>query len=305
MPIAASWTTPKRVRTGLWETLRVVLPAALLVSGAASGCLAPEVEHNEYECTPEDGLALYERRIEPLFADDHPASCNQCHLSGVDLELFVREDPCDTIGCLMQLGLVDFENVDNSLILTWIARAQPESELITEDVIAAEYDGFRQWLGYQARCGAAVCGTVSCPDYREPETCDVALEPFDEPTLDYTQGCSDRELEQLFGETVYRWRGRCFPCHFEANPHAPEEAPAWIYTQGGCNLSALETMRELERGNYLDLDDPESSRLLMKPLAESMGGLEHGGHDKFTGPGDPAYVAFLTWIEQYAACKNP
>jgi hypothetical protein len=96
---------------------------------------------------------LYQRKIAPLLATDRPKTCNQCHLSGIDLSLFVRDDMCETRACLLDLGLVDLENPDQSAVLGWIARAHPESELITQEVIDREYEAFQEFVEQIARCG--------------------------------------------------------------------------------------------------------------------------------------------------------
>lgn len=63
---------------------------------------------------------LYERRIAPLFQDERPQSCSQCHLTGLNLELFARETACESMACLVQRGLVNEQDPDASLLLSWI-----------------------------------------------------------------------------------------------------------------------------------------------------------------------------------------
>jgi hypothetical protein len=55
---------------------------------------------------------------------------------------------------------------------------------------------------------------------------------------------------------------------------------------------------------YVNVDDPPQSLLLLKPLAEAAGGVQHGGHDKFANQEDVAYRGFLAWIEHYAGCER-
>lgn len=69
-------------------------------------------------------------------------------------------------------------------------------------------------------------------------------------------------------------------------------------------VSSLATLRTIEESGYIDTDDPESSLLLLKPLAEFQGGLKHGGHDKFVKNGDAGYDAFLYFLERYGACAT-
>lgn len=83
-------------------------------------------------CTGDAAVELYTRKIEPILKDVHPTSCNQCHLSGIDLSLFVKDTPCQTMACMRQLGLVDLDEPALSKVLSWIKRAKPQSTLITQ-----------------------------------------------------------------------------------------------------------------------------------------------------------------------------
>lgn len=100
---------------------------------------------------------------------------------------------------------------------------------------------------------------------------------------------------------MYAWRDRCFPCHFDTSKI---DAPKWI-TTGECALASLQTMHTVRERGYIDTLDPTQSRLLLKPLSEDEGGVEHGGHAKFGDKEDPAYVDFLSWIEREAQCEHP
>lgn len=88
---------------------RSFLPAwALLLLACATGCRSTqELPDPPVACTGDGATELYTRKIEPILKDDHPTSCNQCHLSGIDLSIFVKDTPCQTMACMSQLGLVD------------------------------------------------------------------------------------------------------------------------------------------------------------------------------------------------------
>lgn len=259
-------------------------------------------------CEQTDPGKLFTRRIEPLLKDERPKSCNQCHLSGVDLRSFVRNDPCETMACLMDEGLVDLRSPEQSKILTWIERAEPDSDLITPDVIAEEYDGFLEWIEYSAACGSTVCPDASCGGAPDKTSCsnDTELQEVDLEELEAEDtGCSDLELETLFQQTVYQNRGRCYPCHYDyASGQLAGDPPAWVITRGSCNRASLETLREIQRLGLIDLDDPTRSSLLLKPLEEEVGGIPHGGDAKFHSLQDPGYRAFKLFIERYAACEQ-
>jgi hypothetical protein len=255
------------------------------------------------ECLSSVG-ELYDRRIAPLLATDRPKTCNQCHLSGVDLSLFVRDDMCETRACLFEKGLIDPENPDQSVVLTWIARAEPESDLITQDVIDEEYEGFREFVEKLASCGGESCAGVRCPLSASGEACGRAPEPTEPPLVPAGTGCDDLSLETAFRDTVYVFRDRCFPCHFSNQKLADAEAPRWIVVDGGCETGSLQTFHNVIEGGYADTTAPDQSLLLLKPLTTSGGGVVHGGGKKFHGTDDPSYVSFLSFLEHYAACAN-
>lgn len=240
---------------------------------------------------------LFTRRIAPLLASDRPKTCNTCHLSGVDLQLFVQETPCQTMACLDARGLVDLEDPRSSTVLQWISRADPASPLIDQGVIDEEYAAFLAWIEASAACGLCYTGATPCG---EPvaATCpadDPKNEPKDDPG-----DCSPLTRETLFRHRVYAWRDRCYPCHFDNQDFV---APKWI-ASGSCELGSLTTMRNVLNGGLVDLNDPANSLLLLKPLAESAGGVKHGGDDKFADVNDPAYIDFLAWISREAACTQ-
>jgi hypothetical protein len=280
----------------------VVLSAAVAASCAADGPSPEEIA--SAECLNDAGT-LYEKRIAPLLATDRPKSCNQCHLSGVDLNLFVRDDMCETRACLFELGLINRANPDDSLVLSWIQRAQPESDLITEQVIQEEYEGFREFVGQMARCGGESCQGVRCPQTASDAECGAADQPDDTaPVVPPDTGCDDLSLEKAFTDTVYVWRDRCFPCHFTSEKLADLEAPRWVDVEGGCVAGSLKTFHNIVESGYVNTKNPDRSFLLLKPLGLDNGGVEHGGGDKFHGPEDWGYVSFLSFLTHYSNCVN-
>ncbi|MBC8067565.1 MAG: hypothetical protein IAG13_04455 [Deltaproteobacteria bacterium] len=257
-------------------------------------------------CTIEDASAVFDERIAPLLASDHKSTCNECHLAGVDLDLYAQQDPCATMACMVESGIVDLDAPDESLVLDWILRAKPVSELITDDIIEDEAEAMQEWIEYSARCGASVCPPIDNPcGSTAVEPCEVppsssssGRKPYDDPG-----DCSDRSLEAGFAALVYSWRGRCYPCHFDSHEGAPEDAPRWIH-DGACDIGAVETLHNLiEQGN-LDAENPEQSLLLLKPISEELGGVMHGGHQKIASFEDPAYVDFLAWLQRWSACQQ-
>lgn len=246
----------------------------------------------------------FEERIQPLFEADQPNTCGQCHLSGVDLGMFARSSPCESMACLIENKLVDLDAPEKSKVLSFIGQAEPDSDLITDEVIQQEHDAFLEWIELEAKCRE--CSHSRCGDADAP-FCESAGEPGEYDPADDPGDCQDKTLEQLFLDTVYASRGRCSPCHFEKkedpfglNPPPPK----WIHQSGSCEAASLATLRHVERAGYINVDDPSKSLLILKPLSVDDGGLEHGGADKFHASDDPVYLNILYFVERYAECKN-
>jgi len=257
-----------------------------------AGCDTPEID---LVCTDEEQDVLYERYIEPLVTGGQPSSCNQCHLSGVDLSMYVRDTPCDSMACLAEQGMVDLEEPANSEILAQILLADPASPLIDREVIQREYDGFLAWIEWSASCQDCVCGEIEDP-------CGGATTTSPPTGVQTPLGgtCTEEELGASFEAKVWPWRDRCSSCHSPDGAGADDGAPAhWIVT--GTDRDPLYTMYAVIGASYIAYATPPDSLLLTKPLA---GIVDHGGGDKLDNTSDPAYVDILAWIEEYAACRE-
>jgi hypothetical protein len=271
---------------------------------ASAGCTASDTPSETGQpdpvCTPEAGLELYERRIAPLLADDRPSTCNQCHLSGIELSAYVQATPCETMACMAHQGIVDLEDPGASLVLAWIERAEPSGG-ITQQTIDSERDAMLEWIEHASACDGELCPPVDEPCGEPPDHTDCEIPPaaYEPPPFDDPGGCSDLTLELVWREKVYTWRGRCFPCHFDsqAGRFVDLDPPPWIVT-GDCNPAAL-----AERSGLLDPDEPLRSLLLTKPLEESLGGVEHGGGAKIHSVEEPTYVDFVYFLQRWAECQ--
>jgi hypothetical protein len=248
--------------------------------------------------------ALYEKRIAPLLAEDRPKSCNQCHLSGIDLALFAKGDPCDTMACMVEQGLVDLDQPEASVILTWIDRAAPQSEGITAQVLDEERQGFMEWIELTSACGT--CSTNPKPCGEGPSdwlSCDTIKDNSADEVMAADPGdCGDVTLERLFLDSFFPGRGRCYPCHFEGYPQV-DTAPKWIAI-GECESASLATFRNVIDAGYINVDDPVNSLWLLKPLDEALGGIEHGGDAKFHDTAEDAYRLMLYFSIRYAQCQK-
>ena len=257
----------------------------------AAACGTPEIDR---VCTEDAQDELFERYIEPLVTGGQPSSCNQCHLSGVDLSMYVRDTPCDSMACLVQMGMVNLEAPETSEVLAQIQLADPASPLIDGDVIAREYEGFLAWIEWSASCQDCVCGDIADP-------CGAATTTSPPTGVQTPLGgtCTEAELGASFEAKVWPWRDRCASCHSPVGAEADDGAPPhWIVAD--TEADPLYTMYAVIGAGYLDYDAPADSLLLTKPLA---GVVDHGGGDKLDSTSDPTYIDFLAWIEEYAACR--
>lgn len=257
----------------------------------------------ELACTPEAGLELYERRIAPLLEDDRPSTCNQCHLSGIDLALYLQDSPCATMQCMAEEGIVDLDAPEDSVVLSWIERAVPSGG-ITEQTIATERQAVLEWIEQVSACGGEMCEPVEQPCGQPPTEADCEFPPpvAESMGLDDPGDCSDLTLELVWREKVYSWRSRCYPCHFDSHDGDFGGAPRWIAT-GSCNSASLLTLHNAEEAGYLDPEDPMRSLLLTKPLDEASGGVEHGGGPKLHSAEEPTYLDYAYFVQRWADCQ--
>ncbi|HTQ02481.1 MAG TPA: hypothetical protein VMI54_01450 [Polyangiaceae bacterium] len=286
-----------------------VLVFAVIAAAFAASCSGGKDEavarEESAQCLSDAG-ALYQKKVAPVLASDQPQTCNECHLSGVDLNLFVRADMCETRACLVDLGLVDMQDPDDSKVLAWIEKAHPDSALITQDVIDQEYDAFKEFVEQIAKCGGEACPGVTCPATSDVQACGTPdQEPNGNIIVPPNTACDSPTIEATFRDTVYVWRDRCFPCHFASEPGVEPGAPPWIDDRNGCNPGSLETFHNVVSLGLVDSSDPTQSLILRKPLDISQGGVMHGGGSKFDGTDDPTYQSFLSFLEYWIGCGAP
>lgn len=231
----------------------------------------------------QSALAIFERRILPIFRAKSPSSCTECHLSGVDLKEYIHADQGKTFASLVGAGLVDVRKPQDSKILEFIARKPEKPGLVTEKVRKQEYDAFRAWLEVAVK---------------EPGL--LATKPGDErlgpvvPEAVIRHARTDRVLAS-FVDNVWAEAGRCTACH---SPDRNREQVA----KHGRRVSWIRlgdpeaTMRHMLDEGLIDPEAPEESLLLAKPTMQ----VEHGGGQKMV-VGDRAYKRFRRFIDDYAA----
>ncbi len=234
-------------------------------------------------------IQVFERRILPIFQSDQPSSCVQCHLAGVDLKNYIRPSSDDTFRSLRDQGLVDLDKPEQSKILALIKMRDtdnPGANLLHATTREAEAAAFAEWL-------KACCRDPKLRNASKLAKDELAKPARPDEVIRYAR--TDRLLE-LFERNIWGQRHRCMGCHAEGSAQNRKlvekdgEQVAWM------KKTAAETMTYLIRTKYLiDVENPEQSLLLRKPLKE----VEHGGGQKFL-KGDLGYKDFRAWLEDYA-----
>ena len=90
----------------------------------------------------DDTAPVFNSRIKPLLVESRPSSCNGCHLTGLDLEDFVRGSACQSMACLVERQLVDFSAPADSKILELIDRGIDDGEPATQRAAEVERAAF-------------------------------------------------------------------------------------------------------------------------------------------------------------------
>ena len=233
---------------------------------------------------------IFKERILPIFNSPEPASCVECHLSGVDLKNYILPTEAQTFANLRDLGLINLDTPADSKILEFIAM-KPEGESyakrIDPKVREAEFAAFSTWVRRAAADPKLRNAPAIEPDKRA--TPEFPVEVIRHARID--------SLLDSFERNIWALRFRCASCHDPNGPkfekHAKEhgaDVMAWLKAEG-----PAESMRYLMTSDLLDLEDPKNSELLLKPLDIS----DHGGGEKMR-LNDTDYVAFLAWIQDYA-----
>jgi len=241
-------------------------------------------KHRTIDSTPDlnASLAIFEKRILPIFRSAKPSSCSECHLSGVDLKEYIRPTQQQTFSSLVSAGLIDLQKPDDSKILQLISRRPEQPSLVTEEVRKEEYEAFRRWIR-----AAVVNPNLVADDNAESIGSELPIEVI-------RHSRRDRVLSS-FVENVWTEVTRCAACHSpdrnqkQVKEHG--EQVSWIKLRDP--QATLDYMLETD---LIDTDEAEKSLLLMKPTMQ----VEHGGGQKMV-VGDRTYKQFRRFIDDYAA----
>jgi hypothetical protein len=232
-----------------------------------------------------DGTAsdIFTRRILPLAKADKPSSCAECHAAGVDLSQYIKDDAAATFLALRSAGLVNVEQPEKSKLLEFIARAPEKGDPSIARLRSDELTAFRNWITAAAK--DSKLASASAPT--------TAIGPTLPPEV-IRHARRDRVLTS-FLENVWIERERCAGCHSsDKNQRVVKEHGehiSWIKPNDPAG-----TLATIIDHGLINLEDPDKSKILQKPLGE----VEHGGHVKFVR-GNRTDKQFRRFLHDYAA----
>src|SRR6185295_15067372 len=196
-----------------------------------------------------DANEIFTRRILPLAKADKPSSCVECHVAGVDLSQYIRDDAASTFVALRSAGLVNAEQPEKSKLLEFIARAPDKGDPVLAKVRAEELAAFRTWITAAAKDPAI----ASAPISKQPIGPAVPAEII-------RHARRDRVL-QSFVENIWIERERCAGCHSpEKNQRQVKQYGEYISWISPDDPSG--TLAKIIDHELINIDDPDKSKIL-------------------------------------------
>ncbi len=232
---------------------------------------------------------VFEKRILPIFQSPDPSSCVQCHLAGVDLKNYILPSHEQTFVSLRDQGLIDLDQPEKSKILALIQMGDGDkagAALILQKTRKAEYEAFADWVKRSA-------GDARLRNLPKLNPTEVA---GPKRPVEVIRHARQDHLLESFTNNVWSMRFRCMGCHTAGTAENKKlvekhgERVAWFKAEG-----PEATLAYLRSSKLIDVDKPERSLLLRKPLAE----VEHGGGKKIL-PGDEGYKSIRAFLDDYA-----
>lgn len=231
----------------------------------------------------ETALAVFRQRIEPIWKSPKPSSCSECHLSGVDLKDYLREDQAATFAALREAGLIDLEKPDDSKLLKFISRQPERPSLVTAKIRQQEFEALRAWIRLAVKDPTLLKAKANS---------DTALKL---PPVEVIRHTREDHVLQTFIDNVWSEVGRCAACHSpdrnaqQRKKHG--EKVSWIKPRDPAG-----TLAYMLEAKLIDVDSPEDSMLILKPTMQ----VPHGGGIKLE-IGDRTYKQFMAFLNDYGA----
>lgn len=243
-------------------------------------------------CDTAELSAMYTRYVEPFVSGSVASSCSACHMTGIDIGLYAQDTPCETMACMVDMGVVNLDNPSASTLLAQILLGESDSSVFN---VQAEHDAIEEWIEWSSQCHGEVCGAVESACQSGTGTPSTGVQPLGD--------CSETDLLAQFWDAVIIDRQRCVTCHSDfgesegtfgpcdsaddcmamqlclgGSCKAPGPATAPHFFEGGGGALSwnnpehralgLNTMYNFAALGLFDRDDPLASTAATKPLLE-------------------------------------
>jgi hypothetical protein len=322
----------------MWKTMRS--QHSLLLAGLglsyllASGCVGDadspiETTGSALVCNAAEGEVVFQELIQPLYADD---SCGDCHDGEtVNLGMWDMGSPCQTMACMAEKQLIDFDDIDESRVLEFIMFGMPEGG---GDIrVEREYDNFFEWIQWGQTCFADACGSI-------PNPCEMATGTGGSGAGGAGGGpgtggagagdggvwgnCKEQDVQGQFDALVYDSLTGCASCHSDCDPnYSPkaigcdpefDTAGRWYDAYGDKQTTLLDM---IGTAKMFDVNNVEKSEMVTKPIHQgeifspvinqTFVGVDHDGGQKLT-PGGPQFQErfddLVTFLDYFAGCHQ-
>jgi len=255
-------------------------------------CSGTDKQEDPPTCSAEDLDTTYTRYVEPFVSGAVESSCTECHMTGIDITMYTQDTPCQTLACMVDAGVVDLDNPDQSTLLDQIRMGTTASSVFD---VEDEADAFLAWFEWSSICHDEACGELESPCSSGTGASSTGVDPIGD--------CSEADLLASFWDAVIIDRARCNVCHSQwaednttqgaCTSDADCESPLACLS-GYCKnkgvyyaphffeglegiaswareddkKAALYTMYNVAATGLVDADSPLDSRLLTKPLLD-------------------------------------
>ena len=288
--------------------------STLVFSSLFGACSVSATEDTAFpqECSEDAFEAVTDFLLEPVFSDDSTWTCTQCHDASITPAMWLRESACQTMACLSDSDIVNFEEVGESKLLFFIHQAEAFGDISTDlslirqgellERMHAESKAFSRWIHYASTCFESAC-SEEAQVYED--SCSFEL--------DWGSCDPDEGMEQ-FEEAIYDpMTEQCSDCHSPSGARTEEHPNAPRFLEEDLAAGPAVTLSGLVEHFLISLPEPATSKILTRPLRQgetaetSLGevtGVWHGGGDLWE-PDTPALQSAADWVLDYTDCVSP
>ena len=156
----------------------------------------------EMTCSEEDLTTLYTQYVEPFVSGTVSSSCSECHMTGIDISLYAQDTPCETMACMVESQMVDFNDPESSTLLEQIHLGDPNSSVYD---LEAEYEAMLEWILWSSACHDELCDEIESPCAAGTGSSSTGQNPIG--------NCSEQDLLASFWDALIIDQQRCVSCH--------------------------------------------------------------------------------------------